>query len=39
MKSNLKKPVILLHGAVVDAKGWQKVIPLLEKEGLAVTAA
>jgi len=27
-----------VHGAFADATGWQKVIPLLEKEGLAVTA-
>lgn len=38
MKSKLKKSVILVHGAFADATGWQKVIPLLEKEGLAVTA-
>jgi len=38
MKSELKKSVILVHGAFADATGWQKVIPLLEKEGLAVTA-
>jgi pimeloyl-ACP methyl ester carboxylesterase len=38
MKSDLKKSVILVHGAFADATGWQKVIPLLEKEGLAVTA-
>jgi len=38
MKSNTPNSVILVHGAFADATGWQKVIPLLEKEGLAVTA-
>jgi len=38
MKSGLKKSVILVHGAFADGTGWQKVIPLLEKEGLPVTA-
>ena len=37
-KSDLRKSVILVHGAFADATGWQKVIPLLEKKGLAVTA-
>jgi pimeloyl-ACP methyl ester carboxylesterase len=39
MKSSIKKSVILVHGAFADGTGWQKVIPLLEKEGLIVTAA
>ena len=38
MKSELKKSVVLVHGAFADATGWQKVIPLLEKEWLVVTA-
>lgn len=38
MQNELKKSVILVHGAFADATGWQKVIPLLEKEGLTVTA-
>jgi pimeloyl-ACP methyl ester carboxylesterase len=38
MNSESNKSVILVHGAFADATGWQKVIPLLEKEGLAVTA-
>jgi len=37
-KSDSRKSVILVHGAFADATGWQKVIPLLEKKGLAVTA-
>jgi len=38
MKNQSKKSVILLHGAFADASAWRKVIPLLEKEDLAVTA-
>lgn len=38
MKGDMKNSVILVHGAFADATGWQKVIPLLEEEGLAVTA-
>ena len=38
MKSESKRAVILVHGAFADATSWQKVIPFLEKEGLAVTA-
>src|SRR5690349_1030875 len=38
MKGDLKKSVILVHGAFADATGWQKVIPRLEEEGLTVTA-
>jgi len=30
--------VLLVHGAFADASSWRKVIPLLEKEGFAVTA-
>src|SRR5579862_2038272 len=31
------KPVIILvHGALADATGWQHVIPLLEKDGYTV---
>lgn len=33
-----KPSIILVHGAFADATGWQKVIPLLEKEGFTVTA-
>ena len=32
------KSVILVHGAFADATSWQKVIPLLAREGLGVTA-
>jgi pimeloyl-ACP methyl ester carboxylesterase len=37
--SNTTKPsIVLVHGAFADATGWQKVIPLLEKDGYSVTA-
>jgi pimeloyl-ACP methyl ester carboxylesterase len=37
--SNAAKPsIVLVHGAFADATGWQKVIPLLEKDGYSVTA-
>ncbi len=38
MNTEIKKSVILVHGAFADATGWQKVIPLLEEDGLSVTA-
>jgi pimeloyl-ACP methyl ester carboxylesterase len=38
MENKSKKYVILLHGAFADASAWRKVIPLLEKEELTVTA-
>src|SRR5579863_5250553 len=38
MKNGMKKSVILVHGAFADATSWQKVILLLEREELAVTA-
>ena len=34
-----KISVILVHGAFADGSSWRKVIPLLEKEGIIVTAA
>jgi pimeloyl-ACP methyl ester carboxylesterase len=30
--------IVLVHGAFADATGWQRVIPLLERDGLEVTA-
>lgn len=33
-----KPSIVLVHGAFADATGWQKVIPLLEAKGYAVTA-
>src|SRR5271154_2794512 len=33
-----KPSIVLVHGAFADATGWQKVIPLLEKDGFSVTA-
>jgi pimeloyl-ACP methyl ester carboxylesterase len=32
------KNVVLVHGAFADASSWSKVIPLLQKKGLHVTA-
>lgn len=32
------KDVILVHGAWADGSSWSKVIPLLERRGLHVTA-
>ena len=29
-----KPTIILVHGAVADALGWQYVIPILEKDGV-----
>src|SRR5882724_4693835 len=37
-RNNLKASVILVHGAFADASSWRKVIPLLEKDGVTVTA-
>ncbi len=37
-RDNSKISVLLVHGAFADASSWRKVIPLLEKEGFAVTA-
>src|SRR3984893_7774741 len=31
--------VILIHGAWADGSSWAKVIPLLQAQGLSVTAA
>lgn len=36
--SGAKPAVILVHGAFADATGWQHVIPILERDGYAVTA-
>src|SRR5262245_32928688 len=33
-----KPAIILVHGAFADATGWQHVIPILERDGYAVTA-
>jgi len=30
--------IVLVHGAFADGSAWRRVIPLLEQEGLAVTA-
>jgi hypothetical protein len=38
MKNSSQKSVILVHGAFADATIWRKIIPLLEKAGLFVTA-
>jgi len=36
--TSTKPSIVLVHGAFADASGWQKVIPLLEKDGFSVTA-
>lgn len=33
-----KPAIVLVHGAFADASSWRRVIPLLEREGYAVTA-
>src|SRR5688572_25130097 len=33
-----KPSIVLVHGAFADGTGWRHVIPLLEKDGYAVTA-
>jgi len=33
-----KPAIVLVHGAFADATGWQKVIPILERDGYTVTA-
>lgn len=36
---NKSKPsIVLVHGAFADASGWQKVIPIMLKDGFSVTA-
>src|SRR5712691_8201183 len=38
-KDNRDKPaIVLVHGAFADGSGWQRVIPLLERDGYTVTA-
>jgi pimeloyl-ACP methyl ester carboxylesterase len=37
-KQNSKTSIVLVHGAFADGSSWNKVIPLLEAEGFAVTA-
>ena len=33
-----KPSIVLVHGAFADGSGWSKIIPLLERDGYAVTA-
>src|ERR1700752_4292375 len=35
---NSKASIVLVHGAFADGSSWNKVIPILEAEGFAVTA-
>ena len=35
---NSKTSIVLVHGAFADGSSWNKVIPILEAEGFAVTA-
>jgi len=36
--NNNKPSIVLVHGAWADGTGWQKIIPILEKDGFTVTA-
>jgi pimeloyl-ACP methyl ester carboxylesterase len=36
--NNNKSSIVLVHGAFADGTGWQKIIPILEKDGFTVTA-
>jgi pimeloyl-ACP methyl ester carboxylesterase len=39
MSTSVTKPsIVLVHGAFADATSWQKVIPIIEKDGFSVTA-
>jgi pimeloyl-ACP methyl ester carboxylesterase len=38
MSNSAEPSIVLVHGAFADGTSWQKVIPLLEKKGLTVTA-
>ena len=35
---NAKPTIVLVHGAFANASSWSKVIPILQKDGYAVTA-
>lgn len=36
--TNTKPAIVLVHGAFADGSSWQRVIPLLERDGYTVTA-
>jgi pimeloyl-ACP methyl ester carboxylesterase len=36
--SNAKPSIVLVHGAFFDGSSWQRVIPILERDGYTVTA-
>jgi pimeloyl-ACP methyl ester carboxylesterase len=36
--SSTKPAIVLVHGAFADGSSWQRVIPLLERDGYTVTA-
>lgn len=36
--SSTKPSIVLVHGAFADGSSWQRVIPLLERDGYTVTA-
>ncbi len=38
MKDKAEKTVVLVHGSFADGSSWEKVIPLLQAEGLNVVA-
>src|SRR3954471_22653442 len=37
-RSTAKPVIVLVHGAFADATGWQRVIPILERDGYTVVA-
>jgi pimeloyl-ACP methyl ester carboxylesterase len=37
-RGSAKPTVVLVHGAFADATGWEKIIPLLQREGYKVVA-
>jgi pimeloyl-ACP methyl ester carboxylesterase len=36
--ANPKPTIVLVHGAFADATGWQRVIPILQRDGYEVIA-
>src|SRR3954470_14254415 len=39
LPSALNRPtIVLVHGAFADGTGWQRLIPILERDGYTVTA-
>lgn len=36
--TSIKPSIVLVHGAFADGSSWQRIIPLLERDGYSVTA-